>query len=68
MPASTNDLEKRLTELMKDVPTRGFKRHPLILKNIYDLTPELQSPAMTALAAREALQTIIAFPPQIHRG
>jgi hypothetical protein len=68
MTAPADDLEKRLTELKKEVPTRGFERHPLILKNIGDLAPELQSPAATALAAREPIRPIIAFPPQIHRG
>jgi hypothetical protein len=60
--------EKRLAELKKEVPTRGFKRHPIILKDICDLAPELQSPAVTELAAHEPLRTIIAFPAQIHRG
>jgi hypothetical protein len=68
MTTSTNDLEKRLIELKKDVPTRGFKRHPIRLKSINELDPELQSPAVSALAAQEPLQSIIAFPPQIHRG
>lgn len=68
MNASTTDLEKRLNQLKKEVPTRGFKRHPLMVKNICDLAPDLQSSEVAALAAREDIQTIIAFPPQIHRG
>lgn len=68
MAVTMNDQEKRVAELKKEVPTRGFKRHPIKLKNICDLAPELQSPAVTGLAAREPIQTIIAFPPQIHRG
>ena len=47
---------------------RGFDRHASVLKNISELPVELQSPAVTALAAHETLQTIIAFPPQIQRG
>jgi hypothetical protein len=68
MNASPADLDKRLNQLKKEVPTRGFKRHPLIVKSINDLAPELQSGEVTALAAREDIQTIIAFPPQIHHG
>jgi hypothetical protein len=68
MATSQNDLEKRLTQLTKEVPTRGLERHPLILKNITDLADELKSPAVTALAASQTIQTIIAFPPQIQRG
>jgi hypothetical protein len=64
----THDLENRLAQLKRQVPTRGFERHPLVLKSVSDLPAELQSPAVTTLAARETLQTIIAFPPQIHRG
>jgi hypothetical protein len=68
MTASGKNLEKRLTQLKKDVLSRDFDRHPLILKNISELPAELQSPDVTALAATKDLQTIIAFPPQIHRG
>ena len=68
MNASTPDLEKRLNQLKKEVPTRGFKRHPLILKNISELTPELQSTEVAALAGQKDIRTIVAFPPQIHRG
>ena len=68
MTTARDDLDKRLAKLKKEVPTRGFERHPLVLKNISDLSTELRSPAVTTLARSEALQTIIAFPPQIHRG
>ena len=68
MPPSKNDLEKRLAQLKQEVPTRGFERHPSVLNTVSDLPTELQSPAVTTLATSEAMQTIIAFPPQIHRG
>ena len=68
MAVTMIEQEKRLAELKKEVPTRGFNRHPIILKDIRDLAPELQSPAVTGLAAREPINNIIAFPPQIHRG
>jgi hypothetical protein len=68
MTTARNDLEKRLAQLKKEVPTRGFERHPSVLKKVTDLPTELQSPAVTTLADSEVLQTIIAFPPQIHRG
>jgi hypothetical protein len=68
MATSTRDLEERLAQLKQEVPTRGFERHPLVLKRASDLPAELQSPAVATLAAGEAIQTIIAFPPQIHRG
>jgi hypothetical protein len=68
MTTTRKDLEKRLIQLKLEVLTRGFERYPTVLKNISDLPTELQSPAMTTLATSEVLQTIIAFPPQIHRG
>ncbi len=63
-----DNLEKRLAQLKREVPTRGLERHLLVLKDVSDLPAELQSPAVVSLAAGEAIQTIIAFPPQIHRG
>jgi hypothetical protein len=68
MTISTNNLDKRLAQLKKEVPTRGMERHPSVLGNISDLPEELRSPTVTALAVSEAIQIIIAFPPQIHRG
>jgi len=68
MARSTYDQEKRLAELKKEVFKRGFDQHASVLKNISELPPELQSPAVTSLATREAIRPIIAFPPQIHRG
>jgi hypothetical protein len=68
MTTSESDLEKRLAQLKREVPTRGFERHHSVLKNVSDLPAELQSPAVASLTASEAIQTIIAFPPQIHRG
>jgi hypothetical protein len=64
----TGNLEKRLTQLKKEVPSRGIERHPSVLQNISDLPVELRSPALTALASTGTIHTIIAFPPQIQRG
>lgn len=68
MARPTDDREKRLAELKKEVTKRGFDRHASRLKNVSELPIELQSPAVTALAARGDIQTIIVFPPQIQRG
>ncbi|RPI94034.1 MAG: hypothetical protein EHM40_07885 [Chloroflexi bacterium] len=68
MATSTDDREKRLAELKKEVTQRGFDRHASVLKNISELHAELQSPAVTALVERETIETILAFPPQIQRG
>jgi hypothetical protein len=68
MTISNLDLEKRLAQLKKEANTRGFDRHLSVLTNVSNLPIELQSPAVKELATREALQTIILFPPQIHRG
>jgi len=57
------DVETRLAQLKREVPTRGLERHPLIVKAVTDLPPELQSPDVTALAAQETLQTIIKTKP-----
>jgi len=65
---ATANLEERLTQLKQEVPTLGLERYPSRLKNLADLPPELQSPAMMKLTASETIQTIIAFPPQILRG
>lgn len=66
--AATGAREKRLAELKKEVTRRGFDRHASRLKHISELPIELQSPAVSALAARETIQTIIMFPAQIQRG
>jgi hypothetical protein len=68
MTTATYDVEKRLAQLRQEVPTRGLERYPWVLNNISDLPAELQSSAVATLATREAIQTIIAFPPQIHCG
>ena len=68
MVTSTTDLEKRLEQLKQAVPTRGMERHPTILKDISELPAELQSPDLTASAARENIREIISFPQQIQRG
>ena len=68
MAAPKDDLEKRLAQLKKEVPTRGIERHPWVVKSVSDLPAELRSPAVTLAAADRAIQRIIVFPPQIHRG
>jgi hypothetical protein len=68
MVARESDLEERLAQLMDQVPKRGIERHPLVLKSVSELSGELLSPELASLATRADLQTIIAFPPQIHRG
>lgn len=68
MAGATDDQNKRLAELKKEIPKRGMERHPSVLKCLSELPLELQSPAVTDLTAREAIQTIIAFPAQIQRG
>jgi hypothetical protein len=68
LTASERDVEERLAQLKREVPTRGLDRHPWTLRNVSDLPAELQSRAVVSLAASEAIQTIIAFPPQIQRG
>lgn len=68
MVTARDNIEKRLAQLKREVPTRGFERYPSVLKDIADLPNELQSPSVKNLAIHEPLQTIIAFPSQIHRG
>jgi hypothetical protein len=68
MITSETNLEERLAQLKREVPTRGFERHPLVLKHVSELPAELQSPAVSSLVASDDIETIIAFPPQIHRG
>jgi len=68
MIASSRDLEKRLAQLKREVPTRGFERHPVFIKSLAELPPELCSPAVTALPLSPTGQTLIVFPPQIQRG
>jgi hypothetical protein len=68
MVRSTQDREKRLAELKKEVTKRGFDRHASILSHVSELPTELQSPAVMAMAARESIQKIISFPGQIQRG
>jgi hypothetical protein len=63
-----DNIEKRLAQLKRAVPTRGFERYPSVLKSLSDLPTELQSPSLKYLAIDDTLQTIIAFPAQIHRG
>ena len=62
------DTEKLLTQLRQQVPTRGIERHLAILRNVSDLSTDLQSPFVAKLGSDQSLQTIIAFPPQIQRG
>ncbi len=68
MITPTGNLEKRLAQLKKEVPTRGIERHPTLLASISDLPTELRSSGLSTLASNETAQTIIAFPPQIQRG
>lgn len=68
MDRPTQDREKRLAELKKEVTKRGFDRHVSILQHVSELPPELQSPAVMALVESESIQKIISFPPQIQRG
>jgi hypothetical protein len=68
MTTVRDNLEKQLTQLKREVLTRGFDRHPSVLKYVSELPAELQSPAVTTLVTSKDFQTIIAFPPQIHRG
>lgn len=68
MARSTEEREKRLDELKKEVTRRGFDRHASILQQVSELPTELQSPAVMTLAAQEPIQKIVAFPPQIQRG
>lgn len=68
MVVSKKDVEKRLKQLIREMPARGFDLHCTILEDISDLPIELQSPAVMSLAAGESIQTIVVFPPQVHRG
>jgi hypothetical protein len=68
MIPSKRDTEKRLTLLKQEVTQRGFNRYPSVFRNISDLPAELKSPGVTASVGGSAIQTIIAFPPQIQRG
>ena len=68
MHTSIHDLEKRIAELKREIPTRGLERHISVLRSISELPTELQSPVVTRLADNEAIHSIIAFPPQIQRG
>jgi len=68
MAEPTDSREKRLAELKKVVTKRGFDHHASLLNNIQELPAELQSPAVTELAAQYAIQTIVVFPQQIQRG
>jgi hypothetical protein len=68
MTISADNIKKRLAELKKEVPRRGFDRHASILKNVFELPIELRSTAAIALAERESIQVIVMFPQQIQRG
>ena len=68
MARPIDNQEKRLAELKKEVTRRGFDRHASVLQDISELPAELQSAAVTGLAACTPIQVIVAFPPQIQRG
>ena len=65
MNTSSQTIQKRLAQLVKEMPTLGMKQYPYSLKSVSDLPGELQSPTLTALLADQTIQTIIAIPPQI---
>lgn len=65
---TAGNLETRLAQLKKEVPSRGVERLPSVLQSLSDLPFELQSSALPALASKETILTIIAFPPQLQRG
>jgi hypothetical protein len=68
MTTSIKSIEKRVSKLRKEVPTKGFERYPSILNDISNLSAELKSTAVTSAASNKTIQSIIAFPPQIHHG
>lgn len=68
MKSPTKEVEKRLAQLRRQVPTRGLERHPEVLTDLSDLPIELRSSAVLKLSETKVIQTIIAFPPQIQRG
>ncbi|MBN1314220.1 MAG: hypothetical protein JXA42_02090 [Anaerolineales bacterium] len=68
MALQTHDTKKRLAQLKKQVPTRGYEQYPWKVKQINDLPAELESKVVKDLAAQNDIQSIIAFPPQIHQG
>jgi len=68
MNTSEIDREERLSQLLRDVPDRGLERYPLILKDVCELPAELKSTALDSFAKSNAVETIISFPPQVHRG
>ncbi len=65
MNVSSQSMQKRLAQLVKEIPTLGMKQYPSTLKSVSDLPGELQSPSITALKTDQTIQTIIDFPPQI---
>ena len=65
MDKSPHTMQKRLAQLVKEIPTLGMKQYPSTLKSISDLPGELQSPSITALLTDQTIQTIMTFPPQI---
>jgi hypothetical protein len=56
MVRSTEDREKRLAELKKEVTKRGFDRHISLVPHVSELPTELQSPAVMALAESESIR------------
>jgi hypothetical protein len=68
MNKQVDERQKRLAQLKKEVTRRGFDRHASVLRAVSELPVEFQTPAVLRLAAREPLQRILIFPPQIQRG
>ena len=68
MKRQGDERSKRLAQLKKETTKRDFDRHVSVLQDVAGLPPELQSPAVTKQVAGVAIQTILSFPPQVHRG
>ena len=68
MNATTGNIQKRVAQLVKEIPSRGLERYPSVLKNAADLPEELRTSSLGTLVANQAIRTIISFPAQIQRG
>jgi hypothetical protein len=65
MNKSTDERERRLAQLRREVTRRGFERHASVLKDVSELPVEFQTSAALELAECESIQRIILFPPQL---
>jgi hypothetical protein len=68
MEKTKREVENRLNQLRKEVPTRGFERYPSFVKSVSELPAELQSSNLSDLVNEKGIRSIIAFPPQIQHG